>query len=147
MITVCPCSYSLEGLTGGQVELRGPNTQGPRILEPSCMPRHDSDDRGSLVSLTEEQEEIEEHSRLHDPVRSHTQLSSHTKTSRAQFTREEKCICLYINKTLKSLETFQCGNKYELISITFLRRPCSLLIELKQIVSITSEKSFVQLPF
>ncbi|KAM6942735.1 A-kinase anchor protein 13 [Xenentodon cancila] len=60
-------SYSLEGLTGGQEELRASTTQGPRILEPSRMPRQDSDDRGSLVSLTEEQEELEEHSRLHDP--------------------------------------------------------------------------------
>uniref|UniRef100_A0A8P4KFL0 Si:dkey-172h23.2 n=1 Tax=Dicentrarchus labrax TaxID=13489 RepID=A0A8P4KFL0_DICLA len=59
-------SYSLEGLSGGQEELRGPTIQGPRILEPSRMPRHDSDDRGSLVSLTEEQEELGEHSRLHD---------------------------------------------------------------------------------
>ncbi|XP_041814727.1 A-kinase anchor protein 13 isoform X2 [Chelmon rostratus] len=60
-------SYSLEGLSGGQEELRGPTTQGPRILEPLRMPRHDSDDRGSLVSLTEEQEELGEQSRLHDP--------------------------------------------------------------------------------
>ncbi|XP_039998623.1 A-kinase anchor protein 13 isoform X2 [Xiphias gladius] len=60
-------SYSLEGLSGGQEELRGPTTQGPRILEPLRMPRHDSDDRGSLVSLTEEQEELGEHGRLHDP--------------------------------------------------------------------------------
>ncbi|XP_062275977.1 LOW QUALITY PROTEIN: A-kinase anchor protein 13 [Scomber scombrus] len=57
-------SYSLEGLSGGQEELRRPTTQGPRILEPLRMLRHDSDDRGSLVSLTEEQEEMEEHSRL-----------------------------------------------------------------------------------
>ncbi|XP_042339869.1 A-kinase anchor protein 13-like isoform X3 [Plectropomus leopardus] len=60
-------SYSLEGLSGVQEELRGPTTQGPRILEPSRMPRHDSDDRGSLVSLTEEQEELEDRGRLHDP--------------------------------------------------------------------------------
>ncbi|XP_070845800.1 A-kinase anchor protein 13 isoform X4 [Chaetodon trifascialis] len=60
-------SYSLEGLSGGQEELRGPTTQGPRILEPLRMPRHDSDDRGSLVSLTEEQEELGEHCRLRDP--------------------------------------------------------------------------------
>lgn len=66
--SVCPYSYSLEGLSGGQEELRGPTAQGPRILEPSRMPRHDSDDRGSLVSLTEEQEELGEHGRLHDPV-------------------------------------------------------------------------------
>ncbi|GLD55556.1 A-kinase anchor protein 13 isoform X1, partial [Lates japonicus] len=59
-------SYSLEGLSGGQEELRGPTTQGPRILEPLRMPRHDSDDRGSLVSLTEEQEELGERGRLHD---------------------------------------------------------------------------------
>ncbi|XP_029943920.1 A-kinase anchor protein 13 isoform X2 [Salarias fasciatus] len=59
-------SYSLEGLSGGQEELRGPATQGPRILEPSRMPRQDSDDRGSLVSLTEEQEDHSEHHRLHD---------------------------------------------------------------------------------
>nr|XP_046262923.1 A-kinase anchor protein 13 isoform X3 [Scatophagus argus] len=59
-------SYSLEGLSGAQEELRAPPTQGPRILEPTRMPRNDSDDRGSLVSLTEEQEELGEHSRLHD---------------------------------------------------------------------------------
>ncbi|XP_039651886.1 A-kinase anchor protein 13 isoform X10 [Perca fluviatilis] len=59
-------SYSLEGLSGAQEELRGPTTQGPRILEPSRMRRHDSDDRGSLVSLTEEQEELGDHGRLHD---------------------------------------------------------------------------------
>nr|XP_043885644.1 A-kinase anchor protein 13 isoform X5 [Solea senegalensis] len=59
-------SYSLEGLSGGQEELRGPTTRGPRILEPPRMPRHDSDDRGSLVSLTEEQEELGEHAGLHD---------------------------------------------------------------------------------
>lgn len=60
-------SYSLEGLSGAQEELRGPTIQGPRILEPSRIPRHDSDDRGSLVSLTEEQEELGEHGRTHDP--------------------------------------------------------------------------------
>ncbi|XP_056256356.1 A-kinase anchor protein 13 isoform X2 [Seriola aureovittata] len=60
-------SYSLEGLSGGPEELRGPTTQGPRILEPLRMPRQDSDDRGSLVSLTEEQEELGDHGRLHDP--------------------------------------------------------------------------------
>ncbi|CAJ1048725.1 A-kinase anchor protein 13 isoform X3 [Xyrichtys novacula] len=60
-------SYSLEGLSGAQEELRGPTTQVPRILEPLRMPRNDSDDRGSLVSLTEEQEELGERSRLHDP--------------------------------------------------------------------------------
>ncbi|XP_071346230.1 A-kinase anchor protein 13 isoform X3 [Trachinotus anak] len=60
-------SYSLEGLSGGPEELRGSSTQGPRILEPLRMPRHDSDDRGSLVSLTEEQEELGEHGRLYDP--------------------------------------------------------------------------------
>ncbi|XP_044038305.1 A-kinase anchor protein 13 isoform X3 [Siniperca chuatsi] len=63
---VSSLSYSLEGLSGGQDELRGPTAQGPRILEPSRMPRHDSDDRDSLVSLTEEQEELGEHGRLHD---------------------------------------------------------------------------------
>ncbi|KAM3625243.1 uncharacterized protein V6R79_009138 [Siganus canaliculatus] len=60
-------SYSLEGLSGVQEELRVPTTQGPRIVEPSKMPRHDSDDRGSLVSLTEEQEELVEHGRIRDP--------------------------------------------------------------------------------
>ncbi|XP_035508388.1 A-kinase anchor protein 13 isoform X5 [Morone saxatilis] len=63
---VSSLSYSLEGLSGGQEELRGPTIRGPRILEPSRIPRQDSDDRGSLVSLTEEQEELGEHSRLHD---------------------------------------------------------------------------------
>ncbi|KAG7242616.1 hypothetical protein INR49_020329, partial [Caranx melampygus] len=63
----CPYySYSLEGLSGGPEELRGRTVQGPRILEPLRMPRQDSDDRGSLVSLTEEQEELGEHGRLHD---------------------------------------------------------------------------------
>ncbi|XP_030269839.1 A-kinase anchor protein 13 isoform X3 [Sparus aurata] len=65
---VSSLSYSLEGLSGVQEELRGPITKGPRILEPSRVPRHDSDDRGSMVSLTEEQEEgLGEHSRRHDP--------------------------------------------------------------------------------
>ncbi|XP_032379099.1 LOW QUALITY PROTEIN: A-kinase anchor protein 13 [Etheostoma spectabile] len=59
-------SYSLEGLSGAQAELRGPTIQGPQIPEPSRMCRHDSDDRGSLVSLTEEQEELGDHGRLHD---------------------------------------------------------------------------------
>ncbi|XP_060924026.1 A-kinase anchor protein 13 isoform X5 [Limanda limanda] len=59
-------SYSLEGLSGVQEELRGPTPQGPRILEPFRMPRQDSDDRGSLVSLTEEQEELGEHERLQE---------------------------------------------------------------------------------
>ncbi|KAM9764912.1 A-kinase anchor protein 13 isoform 4-T5 [Menidia menidia] len=60
-------SYSLEGLSGGRDDLRGSTGQGPRLPEPTRMPRHDSDDRGSLVSLTEEQEEREENDRLHDP--------------------------------------------------------------------------------
>ncbi|XP_028256825.1 A-kinase anchor protein 13 isoform X2 [Parambassis ranga] len=64
---VSSLSYSLEGLSGVQEELRGPTTHGPRILEPSRIPRHDSDDRGSLVSLTEEQEEQAEQGRLYDP--------------------------------------------------------------------------------
>ncbi|XP_068586980.1 A-kinase anchor protein 13-like isoform X1 [Cebidichthys violaceus] len=59
-------SYSLEGLSGAQEEPRSPAAQGPRILEPSRMPRHDRDDRGSLVSLTEEREELGQHGRLHD---------------------------------------------------------------------------------
>ncbi|KAM6950058.1 A-kinase anchor protein 13 isoform 3-T4 [Lycodopsis pacificus] len=59
-------SYSLEGLSGAQEEPRSPTAQGPRILEPSRMPRHDSDDRGSLVSLTEEREELGQHGRMHD---------------------------------------------------------------------------------
>ncbi|XP_051920231.1 A-kinase anchor protein 13 isoform X2 [Hippocampus zosterae] len=50
-------SYSLEGLSGSQEEARRPAGQGPRILEPSRMLQHDMDERGSLVSLTEEQEE------------------------------------------------------------------------------------------
>ncbi|KAM9825012.1 A-kinase anchor protein 13 isoform 3-T5 [Syngnathus typhle] len=50
-------SYSLEGLSGSQDEARGPASQGARILEPSRMLQHDADERGSLVSLTEEQEE------------------------------------------------------------------------------------------
>ncbi|XP_008403050.1 A-kinase anchor protein 13 isoform X8 [Poecilia reticulata] len=59
-------SYSLEGLSGIQEELRGCTIQEPRDLERSRMPRHNSDDRGSLVSLTEEQEEREEDSRLQE---------------------------------------------------------------------------------
>ncbi|XP_056268760.1 A-kinase anchor protein 13-like [Pseudoliparis swirei] len=59
-------SYSLEGLSGAQEELRGPATQGPRIQEPSRMPRHDGDDRGSLVSRTVEQEVLGQHGRLQD---------------------------------------------------------------------------------
>lgn len=66
--SVCLYSYSLEGLSGGQEELRGSTAQGPQILEPIRMPRHDSDDRGSLVSLTEEQEVLGEHDRLRDQV-------------------------------------------------------------------------------
>ncbi|XP_038148804.1 A-kinase anchor protein 13 isoform X2 [Cyprinodon tularosa] len=58
-------SYSLEGLSGIQEELRGSTIQEPCILEHSRMPRQNSDDRGSLVSLTEEQEEREDDSRLH----------------------------------------------------------------------------------
>ncbi|XP_061819681.1 uncharacterized protein [Nerophis lumbriciformis] len=53
-------SYSLEGLSGGQEDVRGLTRQGPRIQEPSRMPRHDVDERGSLVSLTEEHEETGE---------------------------------------------------------------------------------------
>ncbi|XP_030613632.1 A-kinase anchor protein 13 isoform X2 [Archocentrus centrarchus] len=60
-------SYSLEGLSGGPEELQGPTSQGPRILEPIRMARQDSDDRGSLVSLTEEQEDRGKQSRVHDP--------------------------------------------------------------------------------
>ncbi|XP_062418042.1 A-kinase anchor protein 13 isoform X2 [Pungitius pungitius] len=59
-------SYSLEGLSAVQDEVRGPTTQRPRILEASRMPRRDGDDRGSLVSLTEEQEELGQHGQLHD---------------------------------------------------------------------------------
>ncbi|XP_037549991.1 A-kinase anchor protein 13 [Nematolebias whitei] len=60
-------SYSLEGLSRVQEELRGSIIQGPHVQEPWRMPRHDSDDRVSLVSLTEEQDEREEQNRLHDP--------------------------------------------------------------------------------
>ncbi|XP_077419402.1 uncharacterized protein LOC144050206 isoform X3 [Vanacampus margaritifer] len=56
-LTVYRRSYSLEGLSGSQEEARGPPCQGPRILEPSRSQQHDVDERGSLVSLTEEQEE------------------------------------------------------------------------------------------
>ncbi|XP_035992138.1 A-kinase anchor protein 13 isoform X3 [Fundulus heteroclitus] len=59
-------SYSLEGLSGIQEELRGSAIQEPRVLAQSRMPRYNSDDRGSLVSLTEEQEEREEDTRLHE---------------------------------------------------------------------------------
>ncbi|XP_040925926.1 A-kinase anchor protein 13 isoform X2 [Betta splendens] len=55
-------SYSLEGLSGGLRELRGPTAQGPQILEPVRMQQHDFD-RGSLISLTEEQEGLVEHDR------------------------------------------------------------------------------------
>nr|XP_057934775.1 A-kinase anchor protein 13 isoform X3 [Doryrhamphus excisus] len=67
-------SYSLEGLSG-QEEVRGLMGPGPRIQEPSGVPRHDADDRGSLVSLTEEQEEtamvgsLEKQSRRYRPLR------------------------------------------------------------------------------
>ncbi|XP_019722129.1 A-kinase anchor protein 13 isoform X2 [Hippocampus comes] len=57
ILALCPHSYSLEGLSGSQEEARRPAGQGPRILEPSRMLQHDMDERGSLVSLTEEQEE------------------------------------------------------------------------------------------
>ncbi|KAM8895086.1 A-kinase anchor protein 13 isoform 2-T3 [Spinachia spinachia] len=59
-------SYSLEGLSAAQEDFKGPTTQRPRILEASRMPRRDGDDRGSLVSLTEEQEELGQHGKLHD---------------------------------------------------------------------------------
>ncbi|XP_077376343.1 A-kinase anchor protein 13 isoform X2 [Festucalex cinctus] len=55
-LTVHRRSYSLEGLSGSQQEARRPACQGPRIVEPSRT-QHDVDERGSLVSLTEEQEE------------------------------------------------------------------------------------------
>ncbi|XP_053720594.1 A-kinase anchor protein 13 isoform X2 [Synchiropus splendidus] len=68
-------SYSLEGLSGVQDELRGPTSESSR--EPSRISRHDSDERGSLVSLTEEQEEGAGHpgldcqkSRRYRPLRS-----------------------------------------------------------------------------
>ncbi|XP_077568680.1 A-kinase anchor protein 13 isoform X5 [Stigmatopora nigra] len=50
-------SYSLEGLSAGQEEGRRPANQGPRVSDSSRMLRHSVDERGSLVSLTEEQEE------------------------------------------------------------------------------------------
>ncbi|XP_055010223.1 A-kinase anchor protein 13 isoform X2 [Boleophthalmus pectinirostris] len=50
-------SYSLEGLSGVQGELRGSSRQSPQILEPSGTHNNDSDERGSLMSLTEEPEE------------------------------------------------------------------------------------------
>ncbi|XP_072321570.1 uncharacterized protein [Eucyclogobius newberryi] len=50
-------SYSLEGLGGVQEELRGSSSQSPQIREHSGMPHNDSDERGSLMSLTEEPEE------------------------------------------------------------------------------------------
>lgn len=65
-------SYSLEGLSGGQEELRGATTKGPEILEPARTVQHDREareDRGSLVSLTEEQEQMGEHGRLDNQVR------------------------------------------------------------------------------
>ncbi|KAK7913546.1 hypothetical protein WMY93_013757 [Mugilogobius chulae] len=54
---VSPLSYSLEGLSGVQEELRGSSSHCPQILEPSGTPHNDSDERGSLMSLTEEPEE------------------------------------------------------------------------------------------
>ncbi|XP_057701735.1 A-kinase anchor protein 13 isoform X2 [Corythoichthys intestinalis] len=74
-LTIHRRSYSLEGLSGGQEEARRPASQGPRILEPSRMLRHDVDERGSLVSLTEEQEEagppcgLEKQSRRYRPLK------------------------------------------------------------------------------
>ncbi|XP_078800787.1 uncharacterized protein akap13a isoform X5 [Oryzias latipes] len=59
-------SYSLEGLSGGRDELRGSSTRGPQMVEPSRLPRQDSEDKGSLVSLTEEQEEQEDVGGVHD---------------------------------------------------------------------------------
>ncbi|KAL6096204.1 uncharacterized protein ACO6RY_09953 [Pungitius sinensis] len=66
LLSVCPHSYSLEGLIAVQDEVRDPAIQRPRILEASRMPRRYGDDRGSLVSLTEEQEELGPHGKLHD---------------------------------------------------------------------------------
>lgn len=68
LLVVCLHSYSLEGLSGGRDELRGSPIQGPQMVEASRLPRQDSEDKGSLVSLTEEQEEQEDHGGVHDPV-------------------------------------------------------------------------------
>ncbi|KAF7663052.1 hypothetical protein LDENG_00219750 [Lucifuga dentata] len=60
-------SYSLEGLSGVQEGLKCPTTQGgSHILEAPRLPRQESEERGSLVSLTEEQEEMGEHGGLDD---------------------------------------------------------------------------------
>ena len=74
---VAPHSYSLEGLAGGQAELRGHAAQGPGTLESSRLPQRDRDDRGSLVSLTEEREELAEHRSLQDLVRTCTHARTH----------------------------------------------------------------------
>ncbi|XP_034040397.1 A-kinase anchor protein 13-like [Thalassophryne amazonica] len=54
-------SYSLEGLSGVQEELRRSGVMVPDILEPSRRPAPEVMERGSLVSLTEEQEDMGEH--------------------------------------------------------------------------------------
>lgn len=44
------------------------------------MPRRDGDHRGSLVSLTEEQEDLGQHGKLHDLVSLPTPTPPHTPT-------------------------------------------------------------------
>lgn len=61
-----------------QEEIRSSINQGARISEPVRMPRHDSDDRGSLVSLTEEQEELEDTGRPLDLVSRNTNPTPYT---------------------------------------------------------------------
>ncbi|XP_056134197.1 A-kinase anchor protein 13 isoform X2 [Lampris incognitus] len=69
-------SYSLEGLSRDREGLRSPSSRMPFIREPANVVRQESEERGSLVSLTEEQEEFgeggaadEKKSRRYRPLR------------------------------------------------------------------------------
>ncbi|XP_072236224.1 A-kinase anchor protein 13 isoform X3 [Leuresthes tenuis] len=101
-------SYSLEGLSGGREELRGSTGQGPRLLEPSRMPRHDSDDRGSLVSLTEEQEDREENGRLHDPkLRRYQPLRNSCPSMSLPLTKSVSMVAIS-HKDIDGMRSFSC---------------------------------------
>lgn len=51
------CSYSLEGLTADRDGGKDSPLQGASPRDPRRMPRQESEERGSLVSLTEEEQE------------------------------------------------------------------------------------------
>ncbi|XP_075321668.1 A-kinase anchor protein 13 isoform X4 [Odontesthes bonariensis] len=101
-------SYSLEGLSVAREELRGSTGQGPRLPEPSRMPRHDSDDRGSLVSLTEEQEDREENGRLHDPkLRRYQPLRNSCPSMSLPLTKSVSMVAIS-HKDIDGMRSFSC---------------------------------------